>query len=93
MVFTSGIVDEEPCLVPALLSTARPSWGLGVEPGVLGLGGEVAHCWALRDQTPLGLLGPDTSCGVDGRGGLVVCELDSGREHLPMPLHQEVSDF
>ena len=30
---------------------------------------------------------------VEGRGGRVVCELDSGREHLPMPLHQEVSDF
>ena len=63
----------------------------------------LAHCWALRNQAPpltfgsVGLnlqclLGPDTFV-VEGRGGRVVCELDSGREHLPMPLHQEVSDF
>ena len=37
MVFTSGIVDEEPRRVPALLSTAC-LFGVGVEPGVVGAG-------------------------------------------------------
>ena len=81
MVFTSGIVDEEPRRVPALLSTTC-LFGAGVEPGVLGAG--------RGSDTLLGFEGSDSSLPprtkgpvwVDGRGGLVVCELDSGREHL-----------
>ncbi len=50
----------------------------------------LAHCWALGNHTPVsGCPSGQLSSGTGwrfasvGSGGLGVCELDSGREHLP----------
>lgn len=38
---------------------------VGVEPGALGAGEDLTHCWALRDQTPLCLLRPSAPGGCE----------------------------
>ena len=91
VVFASGIVDERPtCLV------GRPQYCSAV-PGSLGgwvwnlagrWGGEVFGTLLSPEASavragPLGPRGPAAPCvGGGGCGGCVVCELDSGREHL-----------
>src|SRR4051794_32358697 len=69
VVFTSGIVDERPpggvgvlLVLSCLLLTCggwvgRGTWGCRVWWGVL------THCWALRDQTLVGLRGPRRPVG------------------------------
>ena len=54
---------NDSCACLARLSTARFPWGVGVEPGVWGVGGGLAHCWALRDQAGC------FSCSVQLGGG------------------------
>jgi len=58
------------------------------------LGSEVTHCWALRNQPsgnpPLSGTARQLTTGFDGHEP---SELDSGREHLAIRIHQSWSLF
>ncbi len=90
----SGIVDEELPWWGSPLSTARlhcvsAVW-VGVEPGGCLAGVVLARCWVLRHRPSGGFFWPPWGSGSSGPGslgGLVSCELDSGREHLAVARH------
>ena len=86
VVFTSGIVDERPGLCPWSSQYCQLA---GVEPEGYGVGTGVGTLLSFEESgipSDRGLFFrtfQDRSVvGRDGLGGCVVCELDSGREHL-----------
>ncbi len=89
VVFTSGTVDEGRALVGAS-DEYCPGWPCGVggawKVGRACWGVVVAHCWALRHQVLMRVrsdpCGGCSPCGGCPGCSLVVCEVDSGREHL-----------